>query len=72
MAIKSINEARCIGCGNCVNACPVDVLRLDTEKHKAVVKYPDDCGCCIACYYECPVNAVVITPEQNYESSRSW
>lgn len=72
MAIQMIQEERCVGCGRCVYTCPVDVLRMDRERHKAVVAYPEDCGCCIACYYECSSGAIVITPEQNYESCRSW
>jgi NADPH-dependent glutamate synthase beta subunit-like oxidoreductase/NAD-dependent dihydropyrimidine dehydrogenase PreA subunit len=29
MAIKQIDDAKCIGCGVCVNSCSMDVLRLD-------------------------------------------
>lgn len=72
MAIERVNKELCIGCGNCVATCPVDVFRMDKEARKALVVYPQDCGCCIACYYDCPTGAIVITPEQNFESSRSW
>lgn len=72
MAIRSIDEEKCVGCGNCVNTCPVDVLRMDPARRKAVVKYPQDCGCCIACLYECPVGAIEMTPEAVMEACRSW
>ena len=72
MAIRGIIEDKCVGCGNCVATCPVDVFRMDTALGKAVVCYPQDCGCCAACLYDCPVQAIDFTPEQNFHSWRSW
>lgn len=46
MAIQPVDQDRCIGCGICITACPMDVLRL--EDGKAVVKYPQECMCCAA------------------------
>ncbi len=37
MAIKQIDDAKCVGCGVCVNSCSMDVLRLNqflTEKEE--------------------------------------
>jgi NADPH-dependent glutamate synthase beta subunit-like oxidoreductase len=30
MAVKTIDINRCIGCGTCIESCPMDVFRLDT------------------------------------------
>ncbi len=30
MAVKSIDLNKCIGCGTCIESCPMDVFRLDT------------------------------------------
>ena len=35
MTIKNINEDTCIGCGECVMSCPMDVIRMDDETGKA-------------------------------------
>ena len=31
MAINSIDYEKCTGCGECVNACEQDVLRMDED-----------------------------------------
>ena len=72
MAIRSINEEKCVLCRNCLNTCPVDVFRYDAEKRKMVVRYPEDCGCCMACWYDCPTGAIDITPEAVPLVPRSW
>ena len=41
-----IDESLCIGCGICVNDCTMDVIRMDEEQSKVVIKYPEDCICC--------------------------
>ena len=33
--ITEVYEAKCTGCGNCFNLCPLDVLRLDTQREEA-------------------------------------
>ena len=35
MAIERIEHEACIGCGICVDSCPVDVIRLDEATGKA-------------------------------------
>ena len=42
MTIAAIDEAACNGCGICVKHCPIDVIRLDRERKKAVVAYRED------------------------------
>ncbi|MEN9925621.1 MAG: hypothetical protein RL268_1747 [Pseudomonadota bacterium] len=62
----------CIGCGNCVNACPPDVLRMDPVSKKAVIAYQADCQICHLCRLSCPVDAIEITPDQSVKSITSW
>jgi len=50
------DHARCIQCGKCVKACPVNILTLDP--------YPTKTGVCIKCHNckrVCPKNAVKTT-----------
>ena len=56
MVVK-INEEECIGCGNCVDVCPNNVLELNDV---AKVKNPDACTNCGKCVEECPVDAITL------------
>ena len=62
MAIVRIDPGLCEGCGICVKSCPADVIRMDTESKKAVIRYPQDCVVCCWCFVECPEDAVFISP----------
>jgi NAD-dependent dihydropyrimidine dehydrogenase PreA subunit len=70
MAIEKIEG--CIGCGECVDACPVDVLRFDQAENKAVIKYPEDCQICNLCVIYCPVGAITLTNEKSAQVMVSW
>ena len=59
MAIESINTEECIGCGTCVNTCPMDVLRMDPKTGKSKIVYPDECQICRLCANYCPVGDVI-------------
>jgi len=54
MAVK-IDKETCIGCGACVDVCPVEALEMIDDK--AVVD-EDACTDCGACIDECPVEAI--------------
>ena len=72
MAIKSINTKKCIGCGMCVNWCPMDVIRIDPESKKAKVYYESDCQCCDSCEEMCPSGAIYVSPEHYTAPMMSW
>ena len=63
MAIQSVDQVRCVGCGNCVENCPMDVFRLDEDTGKAQVVYPEDCAMCFICEESCDENAIILTLE---------
>ena len=54
-----INKAACTGCDVCVEICPTDVLRLDSEK-KAFAAYEQDCQACFLCEWDCAFEAIRI------------
>jgi ferredoxin len=54
MMAVDINKAKCTGCGDCVDVCPVEALSVENEK--AVVN--DECIDCGACVNVCPSEAI--------------
>jgi len=51
-----IDQEKCSGCGECVNACPVSVIEVNNKKAK--VTKPDDCVDCRACEAVCTTGAI--------------
>lgn len=54
MAAK-VDTDKCTGCGLCVKACPVEAIRLESEKAKVDEDTCVDCGVCAS---ECPNEAI--------------
>jgi len=61
MSIERIDPELCNGCGTCVDSCMVDVIRMDEEGKKAIVRYPEDCTGCTFCEQDCPENAIFLS-----------
>ena len=62
MTIEKIDSELCNGCGVCINSCPMDVIRMDKDNRKAVIKYPEECMCCAYCELDCPKKAIYVSP----------
>ncbi|MFC1581121.1 ferredoxin family protein [Thermodesulfobacteriota bacterium] len=74
MGIRRVDETLCIGCGTCVDQCPMDVLRMDTtgESPTAVIQYLRDCQSCALCESECPVAAIHVVPTFERRIVTAW
>ncbi len=60
LVLASIDEAHCIGCTLCIQACPVDAIVGANKKMHTVV--PDLCTGCQLCLPPCPVDCIILRP----------
>lgn len=60
MVAISIDMEKCIGCGACVNTCPVSIYEMKDGKTK-IIKDMNECVACHACESVCPVGIIKIT-----------
>ncbi len=63
-----VNEELCKGCGLCVTACPVHIIKLadyfnSHGYHPAVLTDPDKCTGCALCALTCPDVAIEVYRE---------
>ena len=58
--IAVIDEAVCIGCTRCIQACPVDAILGATKLMHSVIS--DECTGCELCIPPCPVDCIVMVP----------
>ena len=59
-ALARIDEAVCIGCTLCIQACPVDaILGASKQMHTVISRECTGCELCIA---PCPVDCIVMEP----------
>jgi Fe-S-cluster-containing hydrogenase component 2 len=52
-----VNQETCNGCGDCVDACPLDAIEV--QDGKANVD-EDTCGDCGACVDVCPTESITV------------
>jgi electron transport complex protein RnfB len=56
IAVALIDEARCIGCARCIDACPVDAIAgAQGFMHTVIAAY---CTGCKLCLPPCPVDCI--------------
>lgn len=72
MAVEYVDPKKCIGCGECVGNCPMDVFRLDEKTELSVITFPEDCQICHLCKIYCPVDAITITPHKGVRPMVGW
>ena len=59
-AVALIDEARCIGCTRCIDACPVDAIAgAQGMMHTVIAAY---CTGCELCLPPCPVDCIDMAP----------
>jgi len=54
-----VDEEKCIGCGDCVDVCPVDVYEMQDEK--SVPVNVEECIGCESCVEACEQEAITVT-----------
>ena len=59
MYTVEVDEEKCIGCGECVEICPVDVYEMQNEK--SVPVNADECIGCESCVEVCEQDAITVT-----------
>ncbi len=60
LAVAVIDEAHCIGCTLCIQACPVDAIVGANKRMHTVL--PDRCTGCDLCVAPCPVDCIQMQP----------
>ena len=59
-AVAVVDEARCIGCVRCIEACPVDaIIGAQGLMHTVVEPWCIGCGLCVP---PCPVDCIDMLP----------
>ncbi len=56
LPLPTLNETRCVGCGDCVLLCPVDCLEMDGPL--PWLPRPAKCVSCSLCVLVCPTEAL--------------
>ena len=65
LEVAAIDEALCIGCRLCIDACPVDAIIGAPKRMHAVL--PSLCSGCELCVAPCPVDCIAMQP-----AGRAW
>ncbi len=63
LQLAVIDEARCIGCTICIDACPVDaIIGASKQMHTVIEAFCTGCELCIA---PCPVDCISLEPARD-------
>lgn len=65
-----IDEANCIGCTKCIQACPVDAIVGATRAMHTVMS--DLCTGCNLCVDPCPTQCIELRPVETTAASWKW
>ena len=57
----TVDEEKCIGCGECVDVCPVEVYEMQDGKSSPV--NADECLGCESCVEVCDQDAITVEEE---------
>lgn len=69
--VAYIEEATCIGCTLCIQACPVDAIMGANKQMHTVI--PDLCTGCDLCVAPCPVDCISMKPIENTQTGwQAW
>ncbi|WUR14460.1 electron transport complex subunit RsxB [[Empedobacter] haloabium] len=69
-AVAFIDEALCIGCTLCIQACPVDAIAGAAKQMHAII--PGLCTGCDLCVKPCPVDCIVMYPVTETTGWDAW
>ncbi len=67
--VAVIDEAVCIGCTKCIQACPVDAIVGAAKRMHTVIA--SECTGCELCLPPCPVDCIVLVPAAEEPLSRA-
>jgi len=69
--VAFIDEAACIGCTLCIQACPVDAIAGAAKQMHTVI--PELCTGCDLCVAPCPVDCIAMIPAtENKTGWQAW
>jgi electron transport complex protein RnfB len=69
--VAFIDEAACIGCTLCIQACPVDAIAGAAKQMHTVI--PELCTGCDLCVAPCPVDCIAMIPiTENKTGWQAW
>jgi len=62
--VAVIDEAACIGCTKCIQACPVDAIVGASKRMHTVIA--EHCTGCELCLPPCPVDCIILAPVTDF------
>lgn len=69
--VALIDEAACIGCTLCIQACPVDAIAGAAKQMHTVI--PELCTGCDLCVAPCPVDCIAMIPVTEHKTGwQAW